>query len=450
MADPGPVNLTACIVCLVIIVILEDFIYLCRAALMALPETRAQELLESEKKSVQRLIRHKDDVFLSMSFGSIFLTLLFAAIAMVAFGLKLADAIGTLIGSILIVCLAEALIMMSVAGIVPRKIGRKRPVGVLKRFAAPALVFYWINRPAVVVSNAISLLITRMTGIDHMKEEDNITEAEILSMVDSGEESGTIENGQSEYIKNIFAFDDVFVSDLMTHRTDVTAVETGCPVQELNRVAQEEGYSRIPVYEEDIDNIVGIAYIKDLLPYVGKEMTTHIKASEIMRKAFYVPETMRCDKLFRSMNEKHVQMAVAVDEYGGTAGIISPDDILELIFGPSVFSRPDAEPLVVKKGPSTWEIDARANLDEVSREIGVDLEAEDADRLAGWVAFHAERLPHVGQEIFADGCRVTVLKRRHRRVTLVRLEVVERPGAETDEEILAETDEAVEKVEESK
>ena len=404
MADPGPVNLTACIVCLVIIVILEDFIYLCRAALMALPETRAQELLESEKKSVQRLIRHKDDVFLSMSFGSIFLTLLFAAIAMVAFGLKLADAIGTLIGRILIVCLAEALIMMSVAGIVPRKIGRKRPVGVLKRFAAPALVFYWINRPAVVVSNAISLLITRMTGIDHMKEEDNITEAEILSMVDSGEESGTIENGQSEYIKNIFAFDDVFVSDLMTHRTDVTAVETGCPVQELNRVAQEEGYSRIPVYEEDIDNIVGIAYIKDLLPYVGKEMTTHIKASEIMRKAFYVPETMRCDKLFRSMNEKHVQMAVAVDEYGGTAGIITMEDLIESIFGSIQDEYDDEEEEEIRKtGDGTYEMDGTLDVEDVAEKLGIEIpEDDDYDTIGGFLISILGFIPEDGTEASAE------------------------------------------------
>ena len=104
--------------------------------------------------------------------------------------------------------------------------------------------------------------------------------------------------------------------------------------------------------------------------------------------------------------------------------------------------------MILKKGPTTWEIDARASLDEVNRRIGLELEAGDADRLSGWVAYHAERLPHVGQEVEADGCRTTILKRRHRRVSLVRLEVLEFPEVESDEEILAETDEAVEKVEE--
>ena len=113
-----------------------------------------------------------------------------------------------------------------------------------------------------------------------------------------------------------------------------------------------------------------------------------------------------------------------------------------------VFGGASDEPAITRTGPRTWEIDARANLDEINRELGVELEADDADRLSGWVAFHAERLPHVGQEIEADGCRATILRRRHRRVTLVRLEVLDFPSAESDASIIAETDEEVEKTEE--
>jgi len=141
-------------------------------------------------------------------------------------------------------------------------------------------------------------------------------------------------------------------------------------------------------------------------------------------------------------------LAVVLDEYGGTAGIITPDDILEIILGPVAFARPGQEPQIVRKGPNVWEIDARASLDEINRELDVELEAEDADRLSGWVQFHAERIPHVGQEIEADGCRATVLRRRHRRVTLVRLEVLSRTVTSDDAELLADTDEAVVRTEE--
>ena len=116
--------------------------------------------------------------------------------------------------------------------------------------------------------------------------------------------------------------------------------------------------------------------------------------------------------------------------------------------GPGVFARPDDEPAIKGVGKNAWIIDGRASLEEINRELGIELEAEDADRLAGWVAFHAERIPHVGQEIEGDGCRATVLKRRRRRVVQVKLEVMEYPEVDTDEELLAETDEAVERTEE--
>ena len=139
---------------------------------------------------------------------------------------------------------------------------------------------------------------------------------------------------------------------------------------------------------------------------------------------------------------------MVLDEYGGTAGIITPNDVLELIVGPDVFANPDDEPVIESKGPNVWEIDGKASLDEVNRALDIELEAEDAGRLAGWVQFHAGQIPHIGQEIEADGCRATVLKRRRRRVTLVRLEVLKRADVGTDEEMVAETDEAVRKTEE--
>jgi putative hemolysin len=142
-------------------------------------------------------------------------------------------------------------------------------------------------------------------------------------------------------------------------------------------------------------------------------------------------------------------LAVVLDEYGGTAGIISPNDIIEIIVGPSVFGDPKDEPQIMKIGANEWEIDAKVSLDEVNRELDVNLEAEDADRLSGWVQFHAERIPHVGQEIVADGCRATVLKRRRRRVTSVKLEVMRRTEEHNDWQIIADTDKSVERTEES-
>jgi CBS domain containing-hemolysin-like protein len=163
----------------------------------------------------------------------------------------------------------------------------------------------------------------------------------------------------------------------------------------------------------------------------------------------FVPENITLDDLFVIFARSGKRLAVVLDEYGGTAGIIAFNDVLELIMGPKVFGgNAGEEPAIVKKGENVWEIDARASLEEVNRELDLELEAEDADRLSGWVTFHAERIPHVGQEIEADGCRATVLKRRGRRVTLVKFEVLSRPTTTSDEELIEETDAAVERTEE--
>ena len=164
-----------------------------------------------------------------------------------------------------------------------------------------------------------------------------------------------------------------------------------------------------------------------------------------MEQALFVPEQVTLDDLLVTFRKSGKPMAIVADEYGGTAGVITPNDILEIVMGPQVFGGRDDEPSIERKGKNVWVVDARASLDEVNRALGVELEAEDADRIAGWVAFHAERIPHVGQHVEADGCRATVLKRRKRRVVSVELEVLEYPETGSDEDLMAETDEAVEK-----
>ncbi|MEG1551054.1 MAG: CBS domain-containing protein, partial [Oscillospiraceae bacterium] len=152
-------------------------------------------------------------------------------------------------------------------------------------------------------------------------------------MVDVGQEKGVIEDVQKEMINNIFEFDDIDVADIMTHRTDMACIDIEDPLPDVVKLSMEYGYSRIPVYEEDPDNIVGVIYIKDLLKYIGANLPKTKTSKDVMRKAYYVPETKRCGELFAEMTETHTQMAVVVDEYGGTAGIVTLEDILEAIVG---------------------------------------------------------------------------------------------------------------------
>ena len=264
------------------------------------------------------------------------------------------------------------------------------------------------------------------------RERRALSDTELLSVLEASAERGDFAQVDAEMIEGVLRMSELFANDEMTPRVDMQVYDLDLPDEDRAKAIADARHRYLPAIRRTPDAVEGIYDRK-----TGK-----------IEDALFVPETVTLDDLLVTFRRSGKGVVIVVDEYGGTAGLISIDDILELIFGPKVFSRPDAEPLILKRGPRTWEIDARASLDEVNRELGIELEAGDADRLSGWVAYHAERLPHVGQEIEADGCLATILKRRKRRVSLVRLEVREFPEVESDEEILAETDEAVEKVEE--
>ena len=264
------------------------------------------------------------------------------------------------------------------------------------------------------------------------RERRALSDGELVSVMESAAEHGEVSEADAKMVEGVLRLSELCANDEMTPRVDIEGYDIDRDETFRANVRATAKHRYLPVFRRTPDAIEGI------IDVVTGEM----------EDALFIPETVSLDDLLLTFAKSRKPLAVVVDEYGGTAGIITPNDVLELIVGPGVFDNPNQEPAIVRKGGNVWEIDARASLDEINRELDIELEAEDADRLSGWVQFHAERLPHVGQEIEADGCRATVLKRRRRRVTLVRREVLERPAADTDEEILAETDEAVERTEE--
>lgn len=427
MDAPGPERYIVPLILMFVILCFEVFIYLFKAALNVLPDSEAALLLEHSQKSVRRLIERKEEVFLASSFGSILLTVLFAYLATDTFSPLLLNLLAERAGLpavlaqiliALIITLCSAFLLMTVAGIVPRRIGWKRPKGVVTKLAAPVNLFYTILIPAVRCAIWLSNGMMNLFGFEKMKEEESVTEAEILSMLDQGGENGAIEEGQRAMINNIFAFDDVTVSDLMTHRTDVCGIEAEASLIDLRDLAMEEGYSRIPVYEDRMDNIVGIAYIKDLLSYVDNEVSKHRTVKDMMREAMFVPETMRCDKLFRSMTEKRVQMAVVVDEYGGTAGIITLEDLLEAIVGNIVDEYDNEEEDILKVSEDVFHMDGTTDVEEVEETLHLELPEGDYDTLGGFIIELLGYIPEDGSTVAVDfnGFRFTASEIDDRRI----------------------------------
>ena len=257
------------------------------------------------------------------------------------------------------------------------------------------------------------------------RERRALSDEELVSVLESAAEHGDVSEQDVEMIEGVLRLSELSANDEMTPRVDMDAVDLDWSEADRAAALAASRHRHLPVYRRTPDAIEGVIERE-----TGK-----------IEDALFVPETVTLDDLIVTFAKSRKPLAIVLDEYGGTAGIISPDDILELIVGPKVFAQPGTESQISKVGENTWDIDARASLDEVNRELDLELEAEDADRLSGWVQFHAERIPHVGQQIVADGCRATVLKRRHRRVTLVRMEVLSRHAMVDDAEIMADTDE---------
>lgn len=433
MDDPGSISIPVAIIILVAILIIEEVVYLVRSALNNLTDSRIDELSEHPKKTVQKLVAHMDGVFLAISLTSSLMTALFAMTATLAFAQPLMGAFASLgvpavwctVLALIIIPALSAAVLITLTGIIPRRIGEKRPFGVITRFAGVAWLIYTLQRPAVAAASGTASFFMKLLGIERMKEEDPVTEAEILSQVETAGDTGAIDDDQREMINNIFEFDDVFVSDLMTHRTDVVAVPDTAPIAEVRATAIEEGYSRIPVYHKSIDDIVGIVYVKDLLTYVGEGLPPRLCAKDVMREAFFVPETMRCDKLFKSMNEKRTQIAVAVDEYGGTAGIISFEDLLEAIVGNIQDEYDEEEEEEIEQiDENAFDFDGTTDIEEVAEVLGIDIPEGEYDTVGGFMISLLDRIPEDDSISVAEfeGIRFTASEVEDRRIGNVRAE----------------------------
>ena len=318
-------------------------------------------------------------------------------------------------------------LLLLLGEITPKRLALKLTEEIAPAYAT--LLLFW--RAVLTPFNVVLRLTSRAFAPALERERRALSDDELVSVLDSAAEHGDVSASDAEMIEGVLRLSELSANDEMTPRVDIEGYDIDLPPEARAAALARTKHDHLPVFRRTPDAIEGILSRK-----TGK-----------IEDALFVPETVTLDDLLVTFARSRKPLAVVLDEYGGTAGIISPDDILELIVGPAVFDNPRSEPQIARRGANVWEIDARASLDEINRALDIELDAEDADRLSGWVQYHAERIPHVGQEIEADGCRATVLKRRHRRVTLVRLEVLSRPTVSDDAEILAGTDEAVERTE---
>lgn len=284
--------------------------------------------------------------------------------------------------------------------------------------ARPTSFLCAILYPIAHVFILISNFFIRLFGGKTMREGPFVTEEEIKTLVTVGEEEGVIEEEEKEMIHSIFEFGDTIAKEVMVPRMDMVCVESDAPIKEVLNLVVREAHSRIPVYEETIDNIVGIVHARDLLAYLAKG-AMDVPIRELVRPAYYVPETKKVNELLRELQKKRQHMAVVVDEYGGTAGLITIEDLLEEIVG-EIFDEYDLEETLIEHiDDRNIRVDARINLDEINEILGVNLPGYDYETVGGFVYNLFGKIPAPGEKVVFEDLIFTVEEVQKRRISKI-------------------------------
>ena len=405
------------IIILVILILINAFFATAEIAFISLNDAKIElQAKEGNKKAkkIQNMLKNPSKFLATIQIGVTLAGFLSSAFASDTFADKLAPVLNTWLPnvsistwksiSIIIITIILSYFTLVFGELVPKRIAMKyyekvsfASIGIIKTISV-------ITAPFVKFLTFSTNLVSKLFGVTG-EEEDNVTEEEIRMMVDVGEEKGTIKEEEKEMINNVFEFNDKFVSEIMVPRNKIFALDIDMTIAEvIEKLSEDMRYSRIPVYDENMDNIKGIIYIKDLL-ISNKNKNSKIKS--LVKEAYFVSETKRVNELFQELRKDKKQIAIILDEYGGTAGMVTMEDILEEIVG-EIYDEYDKETDKFKKiDNNTFLFDASIALYDVEKFLDIEIDEEDVDTLGGYLIKKLDRIPKDGEKPIVETEKVT-------------------------------------------
>ncbi|RZK50822.1 MAG: HlyC/CorC family transporter [Pedobacter sp.] len=306
----------------------------------------------------------------------------------------------------------------------PKSVAIQRPVGTTLFVSVPLQIFYVVFRPFIWALNGVASIILKPFGINTSGGHDSIhSNEELQYILDQGKESGALEDNEHELIKNVFDFNERVVKNIMVPRTKISGIELDADNNELVERIIAEGYSRLPVYDDVIDKIVGIVHAKDILPLIASQKEWNLK--DIIRKPYFVPETKKINDLLSELQLKRIQIAIVVDEFGGTAGMVTLEDIVEELVGEIQDEYDEEKPMIEVISENEFVINGDAPVYDVNEYLPHDLpEDEVYDTMGGLVSHAFGRIPEVGESETFYGYIFTILKKTEQNIESIKLELV--------------------------
>lgn len=388
---------------LFILILLNAYFAATEIAFISLNDAKIEKQAKDgnkKAKQIQKMLKNPSKFLATIQIGITLAGFLSSAFASDAFAGMLAPVLNEWMPfisietwqniSIVIITIILSFFTLVFGELVPKRLAMKyyekisfATIGVIKGISV-------VTAPFVKLLTWSTNLVSKIFGVGE-QEEEIVTEEEIKMMVNQGEEKGSTEENEKELINNVFEFNDIIASEIMTYRTDIYAIEMNEDIYGILDEIDEYKYSRIPVYEETIDDIKGILFLKDILKLVSTRK--EFKIADIMREAYFVPESKPIDEIFEELQANKMQMAIVVDEYGGTAGLLTMEDILEELVGNIFDEYDDVEVEYKRLDDNTYLIDGSVSLYEMKKILDIELPEGDYETLSGYLIEKLGRLP---------------------------------------------------------
>lgn len=437
------------IILILALMFLNGFFAMAEMALVSVRRTRIKQLVEegvARALTVQKLLEDPTRFLATVQIGVTLIGFFASAAGAVTLARPLAgqlsrtgipliadNAMGI---AVVLVTLVIAYISLVIGEISPKSLALQYAERIALVTSGPIMFLSYVVSPIVRLMTWTSNILVRPFGGTASFSPPILTEEELKMLVEAGEEEGVLEEEEKEMIHSIFEFTDTVVRKVMVPRIDMDAIEVNSTVDELMEVITNAGHSRIPIYEETIDNIVGIVHAKDLLRALH-ENGHKVTVKELMHPPYVIPENKMVDELLSEFKKSKIQMAIVVDEYGGTAGLVTIEDLLEEIVGDIMDEYDVEEPKIEILDENTCVVDARVPIDEVNEQMDLALPEEEFDTIGGFVFGLLGREAHEGEVITYDNADLVVEKtdgRRIQKVKVIKKEPTLREKAEREVE----------------